>query len=563
MNIKSKYTHVLLISMLILSLGCQKDFLNTKIDTYVTPTTVLTDRSTLFSFANACYGSLQYGYSAIDNNLFAAVSDEAQQTAASSNALIFNQGVINASNNPDGGVYKTYYDGIRACNFFLTYALQGDTLLRLNRDIIVDSVGFRNDQQNLAWFVAEAHIAKAYYYAELIKRYGGVPIIPQTLQQASSDSLLIPKTSYDSVVAYIVSEIESNKANLQVNWKTSAFTANDGRFSLGSALALKARVLLYAASPLHNPSNDITKWQKAAAAAYAVISTPGLGYSLYASGYGAYFTGNNGLGSTETIFAIRRPANNTIETQNYPISTPGGNSGVCPTDNLVSDYEWIGAVNPTNPYANRDPRLAASIVTNGSTWNSRVIDQSAGATDDMAKSNTSKTGYYLKKFLTDNLNLVQGGTASNQWIAYRYAEILLDYAEAMNEAYGPDNSNGNTLTARQALMLVRNRASAALPSIATITSVAGFRTVIKHERRIELAFEDHRYWDLLRWQDAGTVLNQPITGVKPTLVSAGVWSYQPITVATRTFVAPANYYYPFLRADIVNAKGTLTQNPGY
>ena len=563
MNIYSKYSIALITSILIFSIGCKKDFLNTKIDTYVTPATVVTDRGTLFSFANSIYGSLQYGYSSIDNNLFAAVSDEAQQTAASSNALVFNQGVINASNSPDGGIYKTYYDGIRACNFFLTYALNGDTLLRLNRDVITDSVGFKNDKQNLAWYVAEAHVAKAYYYAELIKRFGGVPIIPLTLQQSSTDSLLIGKTSYDSVVAYIVSEIDNNKANLQLNWKTSAYTANDGRFSLGSALALKARVLLYAASPLHNPTNDVTKWQNAAAAAYAVISTPGLGYALYGSGYGNYFIGNNSLGSTETIFAIRRPANNTIETQNYPISTPGGNSGVCPTDNLVSDYEWIGAVNPTNPYANRDPRLAASIVTNGSTWNSRVIDQSAGGTDDMAKPNTSKTGYYLKKFLTDNLNLVQGGTASNQWVAYRYAEILLDYAEAMNEAYGPDNNNGYTLTARQALMLVRNRASTFLPSVVAVTSKDAFRTVLKHERRIELAFEDHRYWDLLRWQDANTVLNKPIMGVKPTLVSAGVWSYQPITVASRTFTAPANYYYPFLRADIVNSQGTLTQNPGY
>ena len=112
-------------------------------------------------------------------------------------------------------------------------------------------------------------------------------------------------------------------------------------------------------------------------------------------------------------------------------------------------------------------------------------------------------------------------------------------------------------------MLVRNRASTLLPSVATATSTAAFRTVLKHERRIELAFEDHRYWDLLRWQDAATVLNQPIMGVKPTLVSAGVWSYQPITVATRTFIAPANYYYPFLRADIVNSQGTLLQNPGY
>ena len=105
-------------------------------------------------------------------------------------------------------------------------------------------------------------------------------------------------------------------------------------------------------------------------------------------------------------------------------------------------------MDPANPYANRDPRLEASIVTNGSTWNGRTIDQSAGAMDDMAQPNASRTGYYLKKFLTDNLNLTQGATAQHNWVVFRYAEILLNYAEAMNEAYGPDDNNGYTLTAR-------------------------------------------------------------------------------------------------------------------
>jgi hypothetical protein len=545
--------------------GCQKDFLNTRIDTSYTNATIVTDRSTLFSFAASCYGSLQYGYAAIDNNLFAGVSDEAQITSASSNTLVFNQGIINANNNPDGGIYKTYYDGIRAVNFFLQYSINGNQFLALNRDTITDPVGFATDKQNLAWYIAEAHICRAYYYAELIKRFGGVPIVPETYQGTSPDSLLIPASAYDSVVAYIVREIENNKAGLQVNWATSAYTGNAGRFSLGSALALEARVLLFAASPLHNPTNDVTRWQKAAAAANNVITTSGLNYALYTGGYQNYFMGATSIASTETIFAIRRTANNTIETQNYPISTPGGNSGVCPTDNLVSSYEYIGAVNPANPYANRDPRLAASIVTNGSTWNSRTIDESPGGTDDMANRNASRTGYYLKKFLTDNLNLVNGGTASNQWVAYRYGEVLLEYAEAMNEAYGPDNANGYKYTARQALTLVRNRASTSLPAV-TVTvapDIASFRTVLKHERRVELAFEDYRYWDLLRWQDAATVLNQPVTGVAVTKVSAGVWSYAPITVATRTFTAPTNYYYPFSHADIVNSQGTLVQNPGY
>ncbi len=561
MNMKYKYTLVLIAIALLGSVGCKKDFLDTKIDTFETPTTIATDRNTLFSFGNAFYTQLQYGFTALDNNLFAAASDEAQQTSAISNALIFNEGSLNPNNNPDGGIYKTLYDGIRAANFFLNYSLNGRKLLALNRDTVTDAVGYNQDIQNLAWYIAEAHIARAYYYSELIKRWGGVPIITSTLQQTSDE--YVPKSTYDNVVAYIVSEIDNNMANLQVNWKTSSYINNDGRFTLGAALAIKARVLLYAASPLHNPTNDATKWQAAAAAAEAVMTTPGLNLALDNSGYGNYFIGSNPLNSSETIFAVRMPANNTIEVDNYPIATPGGKSGECPSQNLVSAYEYTGTPDPNNPYANRDPRLAASIVTNGSTWNGRTIDESPGGTDDLANANSSKTGYYLKKFLTDNLNLVQGGTAQNQWVVYRYGEILLDYAEAMNEAYGPDVvPNGYNMSARQALKMVRDRASTSLP-IVTAATQTDFRTAVKHERRIELAFEDHRYWDLLRWNDAATVLNQPIQGVTVTKTITGGFSYQTVNVVTRVFVSPANYYYPFSQAEIVNSKNTLQQNPGY
>ncbi|MGH7237980.1 MAG: RagB/SusD family nutrient uptake outer membrane protein, partial [Candidatus Saccharimonadales bacterium] len=333
MNMKYKYTLVLVVIVLLGSAGCKKEFLNTKIDTFETPGSIATDRTTLFSFGNAFYTSLQYGFTALDNNIFAAASDEAQQTSAISNAMIFNEGSLNPNNNPDGGIYKTLYDGIRAANFFLQYSLNGRKFLALNRDTVTDSVNYHLDIQNLNWYIAEAHIARAYYYSELIKRWGGVPIITSTLQQAPGE--YVAKSSYDNVVAYIVSEIDNNKANLQVNWKTSSFANNDGRFSLGSALAIKARVLLYAASPLHNPTNDVTKWQAAAAAAEAVMTTPGLNYSLATNGYGNYFIGSNPLNSNETIFAVRRPANNTPEVDNYPIATPGGQSGEAPSNNLV------------------------------------------------------------------------------------------------------------------------------------------------------------------------------------------------------------------------------------
>jgi hypothetical protein len=550
------------VCILLLALaGCQKNFLDTKIDTYATPSSIITDRTTLFSFANAFYTALPNGFVQLDNNLFAAAADEAQQTAAyATGALIFNQGQLNPNSNPDGGSYKQLYEGIRAANFFLDYSGNAYGLLTLNRDTVTDVVSFTKDKLYAGWYRAEAHIARAFYYGELIKRYGGVPLITTTLSK--TDSLLVPKTSYEDMVGYIVSEIDQYKDSLQLNWKTSSYTDQDGRFSKGSALALKCRVLVYAASPLHNATNDPGKWQKAAAAAKDLMTTAGLNYALDGGGYGAYFTGSNVLNSNETIFAVRRPAGNSQEIANYPISTPGGNSGVCPTQNLVSAYEYTAAADASNPYANRDPRLAASIVTNGSTWNGRVIDETPGGSDDMAKANTSRTGYYLKKFLTDQLNLVQGGTAQHHWVVFRFAEILLDYAEAMNEAYGPDAlPSGYTLTAREALMKVRDRASTSLPAV-TATAVADFRNVLKHERRIELAFEDHRYWDLLRWKDAETTLNQPVLGVNVTKAGGG-YAYTESTVATRIFRNPAMYYYPFSQTEVVNSRGTLTQNSGY
>ena len=190
-----------------------------------------------------------------------------------------------------------------------------------------------------------------------------------------------------------------------------------------------------------------------------------------------------------------------------------------------------------------------------------MIAQAAGETDDQARANASRTGYYLKKFLTDGLNLTQGQTAQHNWVAYRFAEVLLNYAEAVNEAWGPSMvPAGYPISAAQALQAVRDRASVSLPAVDAGT-VDSFRNAVKHERQVELAFEDHRYWDLLRWKDAMTVLNSPVQGVKISR-SGSAYTYKVVDVADRTFGA-RNYYLPLMHSEIVNAGGTLQQNPGY
>ena len=547
-----------IISALVIALvsSACSDFLDTSIDRNSTGQTIQTNYSSIWGFGRAFYTPLGYGFGMIDSNIFATASDEAQQTSAQSNVIYFNKGMLNENVNPLFTYYRNYYEGIRAANFFLDYVGdgKGEALLAQNRNLVTDKVNYERDLQSLAWFKAEAHIARAYYYAELAKMYGGVPIVESHID----DGTMVSRSSYEEVVDYIVNEVDTYKDSLAVNW--DKFKDREGRFTLGVALAIKARTLLYAASPLHNPENDLTKWEAAAAAANELIQHDSLNYSLDPS-YGSYFVGQSPLTSPETIYAVRRAQSNSMEKNNYPIATQGGKSGATPTHNLVAAYEYTGTPDPSNPYANRDPRLAASVVTNGSTWNGRTIDQAPGGTDDMANANASKTGYYLKKFLTDNLNLQQGQVAQHNWVAYRYGEILLNYAEAMNEAYGPDAvPAGFTMSARQALQMVRDRASNKLPKVIAADQ-ASFREAVKHERRVELAFEDHRYWDLLRWKDAMDVLNKPVLGVAVTRNGEG-WSYEVQEVATRTFYEK-NYYLPFLRSEIENSNNTLEQNPNY
>jgi hypothetical protein len=561
MNVRSLYCYAAILVVGFLS-GC--DFLDTKIDTDLTANALETNRGTLWSFGNAMYSPMVSGFYALDDNLFAAASDEAQRTAESGNAYLFNRGTLSPDNvgSASSGVYENYYDGIRAANFFLEYAKTGEDFLALNRDTANDRINYDRDVRNLNWYRAEAHVAKAFYYAELIKRFGGVPIVEVVMDDDASPGH-IARSSYDEVVDYIVKEIDSSKDLLQTDWETHPdnVSKNDGRFELKSALAIKARVLLYAASPLNNPQNDKTKWEAAAKAAHDVIAV--MNYSMPSDrNYGNYFVGNNPALSPESIFLIRHGTSNDLERANYPISTQGGNSGVTPTQNLVSAYDYTGDVDPVNPYKNRDPRLAATVVFNGSEWNVREIDQSPGGSDDMRKANTSKTGYYLKKFLRDNLNLVQGGTEYHVWVVYRYAEVLLNYAEAILNAYGPDAAPpGFTLTARDALMQVRNSASSSLPRITTVDADE-FMKALKRERQVELAFEDHRYWDLLRWKDAVEVLNKPVQGVAVSKDENGTYSYQVVNVSERVFPS-RNYYMPFPRSEIVNSSGTLIQNEGY
>jgi hypothetical protein len=565
-----KYQAVAIAAVAILGSGCGEKFLDTAIDQWHTPETLETTSTTIWYFANSMYAPMEYGLTTLNGNLFAGVTDEAQETVPSSPLLAFTQGSLGATNNPLSTRYLANYEGIRAANFFLDYVADGngEALLTQNRDIVRDKVNYEKDLRYLGYTRAEAQVLKAYYYGELIKMYGGVPIVESTYPQ-NPDKLYL-RSSYDEVVSYAVRLIDDNIAGMATDW--SEDVARKGRLIQDVALAIKARILLYAASPRDNTTGDVDKWKAAADAADAIIA---LGKYTLDADYGAYFKGSRTLTSAETILAVRKPESNTLERLNYPIATQGGGSALVPTHSLVEAYESLmldldgdgdpePVSDPEDWYYGKDPRLAATIVYQGSQWNGRTIDQTPGGTDDQSARKASPTGYYLKKFLQENLDLRQSAVAQHNWPVYRYAEVLLNFAEAANEVGGPDAA-GWTMTPKAALQMVRDRASTNLPAIDPNISKEDFRTLVKRERQVELAFEGHRYWDLLRWKDAETVLNRPVKGIKITgsIVTEQNVQQNVVDVATRHFDASKNYYMPFSKAEIISSNGTLTQNEGY
>lgn len=555
-----KKTVIFLLATAFSATACE--VLDTQVDSYTTQQNLATEYDKVLEVGFASYGSMKSGLSELDDNLAAARSDEAVQTSRSASVRLFNNGSWSAYTNPDNP-YESLYKGIRAANYFLDYSRDYKRMLANGRDTISDGgTAYRRDVENAGYLRAEAHVAKAWYYFELIKRYGGVPLY----KEVPADNTFLPRASYDDVVEYIVSEIDYALDSLAVDW--TKYSSFDGRFNLGSALALKSRVLLYAASPLNTEGlteEEIAeRWERAAQAAYSVIALNKFTLSL---GYSALFTGNTSA-NPEIILSRRASPSNSLERANYPISTAGGNSGLTPSQNLVDAYEYTGPADPADPYANRDPRLGFTVVTNRSAWNGRTIDISEGGSDSYLTVNSSRTGYYLKKYLADNLVLTQEQTAMHQWIYFRYAEILLNYAEAANEAWGPDDGShvASGLTARQALDRVRGRADVDLDP-ADLTKYAGatdrerMRAAVKAERRVELAFEDHRYWDLLRWND-GAVLAQPIAGVKAVCEEDGTFRYETFKVEDRVF-DPKMCRYPIPYQEISKSNGVVTQNTGW
>ncbi|MEJ7780347.1 MAG: RagB/SusD family nutrient uptake outer membrane protein [Daejeonella sp.] len=586
--------YIMIFAVLIMAAGsCKKEgFLDTKTTASLNTEVTFADSANTMDFLAGLYVDLAFNFQ-VENphntSDFSELSDEGEgrYPALGNFDKIFTSGTFAS------GYYSqmqnnwvTFYKIIRSANIFLT-----------NVDKSPLSAAKKKRLK------AEARFVRSFHYFNLLKYFGGVPLVGDNVFSTSDEGTLTRGT-FEECVNYISSEMDAIAPELPLDYNGLDF----GRITKGAALGLKSRLLLYAASPLYNgggtstnpellkllsyPTADQTRWEKARLAAKAVMdlgiyalpvnnttkwsgSTTGAGFGFY----NVFLTRKN----SEFLLTYLMPPGKQIERGVLPRSRGGANFYTYPSQEIVDMFPTINgkpiatdiksASNPNgydskNPYVNRDPRLSATVIYNeGLYFNNTVkaldpVYTYVGAPNDgivAISSNTATiTGYYGRKMCDDNAAITGGNNVDRGIPIIRFAEILLNYAEAANEA-------GNTADAINTLKIIRERAGLTggtnglygMPSSPTKEDA---RALIQNERAIELAFEQHRIWDVRRWKLGPKLDGKFLTGMQ--IAKTGTtYTYTIRQVRTRYF-KDIYYYFPIPKDDVtLNPK--ILQNPGY
>lgn len=536
------------------------------------------------------YRGLGHGYVAVK---FSSGVDETKHTHG------WDDGPVRQSNvTPDDlGFWQSWADWFPQYRWDNLYSRIRDANTVLHNIDDADMPGSLKDRLK-----GEAHFLRAFFYHNLMKGWGGVPLLTEPME--IEDDFLVARASFEETIDQIVDDLDTAADLLPIEQD------QDGRGTRGAALALKSRALLFAASELYNanPSNmpetgytggdQQARWAAAKQAAQDVMDM-GV-YELYqadpapgdstAKNYADIFLVD---GHNESIFVRHMSAE-----QSYPwfeaniglFNGPNGYhnwGGDTPLQQQVDAYEmrdgtkfdWNNPEHAENPYQNRDPRFYASIFYNGAHWRERPedvrhldpegivqtayyeeegqsdlrpgLDTRGGPIEDW---NGTYTGYFTRKFLDINVNH-QFNMQERPWIFMRYAEVLLNYAEASAEL-------GHDEDARRALNMIRQRAG--MPDAPATETGQALLERVRNERRVELAFEEHRYFDVRRWMIAPDVYDNG-QGVRITgrLNQDGSYTYEyEVQEVDQRAWNDRAYFLPIYR-DEMNRNENLVQNPGY
>lgn len=615
----------MLVVMLLLPISCNQDFLDTKPLDQISSDATWADGALSEAFVFNVYSFL--GYGGFEEQSLAAYTDEAMFTHAGRPIPPLNEGTESPTNlafMSDTYEWGNMYLAVRQANIALA-ELPGATI----------------DEGLKQQLIGETHFLRAYYYQQLLRYFGGVPLVDRLY--GLDEDYSIARSSYAECVDFIVADLDKSAELL------NGVDTGSGRATRTSALALKSRVLLYAASDLHDSSkasgnssdlgsysnlelvaytsgDQMSRWQAAQAAAQAALNEA-VGYKMdlsapvsAAEGQANYTALAMGGGSAvadaaaavELIFQ-RSATSDYTEESNWPLgglhyginNGPNGYNnwgGNTPIQQLVDDYEmmdgstfdWNDPDMAADPYTNRDPRFYASILYDGAEWKPRptsvspidpmnqiqtgYYDDGAGGTingvdtrqSTVENWNGSRTHYYTRKFIDPNPGLPdnQSNTQEVPWPFIRYTEVVLNYVEASIEL-------GMEADARDWLNKIRYRAG--MPEITD--SGDALRDRYRNERRVELAYEEHRYHDARRWMIAPETLGRGIEAISiQATVKDGATPHVPYKhdrdvydytynvvsnteVETRTWVDKM-YYRPITR-DEIQRNALLVQNPGY
>lgn len=567
------FSKLLLVALLGLSYSsCKKSFLldGSVTDGAITGEQVWANDAYARGVLNNAYFNIPEGFS-IDGNggMLASGSDEAVNSGVNATISIFNNGTWGPVRTVDDE-YSNLYEGLRKVNLFLTNLADAQI-------IPTDGLTVTEDKSRLE---GQAYFLRALFHFELVKRYGAVTLATRVFSK--DENLNLPKNTYkeclDQIVADCDKAIASNIPVFTRETTANKFawrTGDYGRATKTAAMGLKSRMLLYAASPQFATQSGVT-WQQAANAAKDIID---LNVHSLRSNYTNVFNFGADSYNVEVLFATRAQNRNDIEQQQAPISFDGATGRTNPTQELVDAFETTNgklitdpsntSYSETNPYANRDPRLALTVNYNGRVFKGKAVQTYVGGADGLNRNiNATKTGYYMRKFLSEaaTWNQQSNTLARRPWVVQRYAEILLNYAEALNEAQG--------ITAVTEVLrvvnLIRARSGVAMPALQTsnpsgngyvaLTKEA-IRERIHNERRVELCFEGHRFYDVRRWKEGEIYFNKPVTGMRITIDGSGATTYTRFEVENRVFQAK-NYLYPFSQ-NTINRQPALIQNTGY
>ena len=561
---------IIIITIIGSCLSCNDKILEISPKDRISDAAVWNDVNLIKAYLASVYNGIPHGFYI---HMLSKYTDEAYNCAPCCCADLFVYNTYTADNITSMG--GTPGDG-NWCSNYLYYWDMGYKYIRKANVFLEKMAESELEFDEKAQLMAESKFLRAFMYFLLIERFGGVPILDKSYNM--SDSVVLKRNTFDECVAFIEKDLDEAMSDLPEYY--SSTDENFGRATQDACRALLSRTLLYAASPLFNPTNDQTKWEKAADAAEALIGSAN--YELYPD-YRDLFTTLSGEENKELIFTREFSTTNFHQAPMNNLSRRYGSYGGWwasngPSQNIVDDYDmtngepafiYPGGVktlnpasgyDPDHPYWNRDPRFDATIIHDSSVYHGDLFemwvasDNNSWGYDSYKESGDNpRTGYVWKKFMPkEDVPLNWQYEYTNPWIYFRLGEIYLNYAEAKFEL-------GDEATCRQYINFIRARAG--MPDLPPTVSGEDLRDRLYNERRIELALEAHRFFDIRRWEIAMDIENRPIQGMDIIKdVNTGVKTYTPIQLLVRTFEEQM-HLLPIATDEI--KKSGLEQNPGW